>query len=372
MKHKLFILPIFGSIIVFSECIMSCKRRETQPISAEPEVSVASPLIDSVVLTQSYPASISATQSADVVARVNGQLLNILFTAGDFVTTGQPLFSIESTTYRDQVNEAKAALETAMAEYDFAVRQNEAMQKALQVDAVSKMDVIQAESNLRQSEAAIKRAQAQLETAQTMLGYCTIRAPFSGLITKSAVSTGSYISGETSPVILATIYDDNYLHALFSVSTERYLQLRNSPESRLLDFDHVAVSFNDTLTKQYYGKLNYISPDVSKSTGTVTLRLVIDNHNGELRDGMYGIVKLPYATNPTAILVKDESIATDQLGKFVYTVNDSNNVVYTPIEVGDLFQDSLRIVTAGLKPNDRYVTTALMKVHDGMKVKPIR
>lgn len=372
MKRKLFILPYVCLIIATAELLLCCKGRETTPQIGEPEVSVALPLIDSVVLTQSYPASISATQSADVVARVNGQLLKILFAAGDFVTTGQPLFSIESTTYRDQVNEAKASLETALAEYEFAIRQNDAMQKALQADAVSKMDVIQAESNLRQSEAAINRAKAQLETAQTMLGYCTIRAPFSGLITKSAVSTGSYIAGESSPVTLATIYDDNNLHALFSVSTERFLQIKNSPNSRLLDFDHVAVTFNDTLSTQYFGKLNYISPDVSKSTGTVTLRLVIDNHNGELRDGMYGIVKLPYATNPKALLIKDESIATDQLGKFVYIVNDSNKVVYTPIEVGELFQDSLRIVTAGLKPDDRYVTTALMKVHDGMKVKPIR
>lgn len=372
MYRKLSLLPTYCSLILLSTFLLCCKGSEKKTPLTEPEVSVAKPYIDSVVLTQSYPASISATQSADIVARVNGELLKILFSAGDFVKAGQPLFAIESTTYRDQVNEAKASLATAMAEYDYASRQNEAMQKALLADAVSKMDVIQAESNLRQSEAAINRARAQLETTQTMLGYCTIRAPFSGLITKSAVSTGSYISGEASPVTLATIYDDKNLHALFSISTDRYLQIRNSPDSQHLDFNHVAVTFNDSLSREYYGKLNYISPDVSKTTGTVTLRLVIDNHNGELRDGMYGIVKLPYATNPKAILVRDASIATDQLGKFLYTVNDSNKVVYTPIEVGELYQDTLRIVTAGLKPDDRYVTTALMKVHDGMKVKPIR
>ena len=64
-------------------------------------------------------------------------------------------------------------------------------------------------------------------------------------------------------------------------------------------------------------------------------------------------------------------ISTDQLGKFVYLVNDSDKVVYTPIQTGDLYNDTLRIVSKGLTPRDRYVTTALMKVRDGMKVKPV-
>jgi len=52
-------------------------------------------------------------------------------------------------------------------------------------------------------------------------------------------------------------------------------------------------------------------------------------------------------------------------------VNDSNKVVYTPIETGDIYHDTLRIVKSGLSPTDRYVTQALLKVRDGMTVKPI-
>ena len=64
-------------------------------------------------------------------------------------------------------------------------------------------------------------------------------------------------------------------------------------------------------------------------------------------------------------------IGTDQLGKYVYVVNDSDKVVYTPIQTGELYHDTLRIVSSGLKPTDRYVTQALMKVRDGMTVKPV-
>ena len=372
MTRKHIILFAACAAIAFSGLFSGCGKKAAET-ETEPEVSVATPEVDSVVLRQSYPATISATQSADVVARVNGQIQQILFTEGDFVTAGQPLFTIESTTYRDAVNKAQAALETAIAENEYASKQSAAMQKALEADAVSKMDVIQAESNLRQSEASIKQARAELETAKTQLGYCTVRAPFSGLITESMFSSGAYVGGEAAPVTLATIYANKSVYVMFSVSTERYMQIADTRSGKKLDLDHVPVTVGDTTsTATYLGKLDYASPDVSKSTGTVTLRLILDNPEGELRDGMFATVRLPYATDPDALLVKDASVTTDQLGKYLYLVNDSDKIVYTPIEVGDLYNDTLRIVTKGLKPDDRYVTTALLKVRDGMKVKPIK
>ena len=70
-------------------------------------------------------------------------------------------------------------------------------------------------------------------------------------------------------------------------------------------------------------------------------------------------------------MVKEASIGTDQLGKFLYVVNDSNVVRYRHIEVGQLMGDTLRQVLEGISPQERYVTEALMKVRDGMKVKPV-
>ena len=55
----------------------------------------------------------------------------------------------------------------------------------------------------------------------------------------------------------------------------------------------------------------------------------------------------------------------------MYVVNDSNKVVYTPIKVGDVFRDSLRIVESGLRPGDRYVTNALLTVRNGEGIKPV-
>ncbi len=95
------------------------------------------------------------------------------------------------------------------------------------------------------------------------------------------------------------------------------------------------------------------------------------NPYGEIRNGMYVNIHLPFGENSRAILVKDASIGTDQLGKYLYVVNDSDKVIYTPIKTGDLYNDSMRVVTDGISPDARYVTSALLRVRDGMPVKPV-
>ncbi|MDE7394325.1 MAG: efflux transporter periplasmic adaptor subunit, partial [Muribaculaceae bacterium] len=91
---------------------------------------------------------------------------------------------------------------------------------------------------------------------------------------------------------------------------------------------------------------------------------------GVLKSGMYVKVHLPVEVSPEAILVKDAAVSTDQRGKYVYTVNDKNQVVYSAINVGDIYNDSLRVVVSGLTAQDKYVTEALLKVKPGMTVNP--
>ena len=79
----------------------------------------------------------------------------------------------------------------------------------------------------------------------------------------------------------------------------------------------------------------------------------------------------PLFSTPCGLSKLARTIGTDQLGKFLYAVNDSDIVHYRHIEIGQLINDTLRQVLGGLSPQERYVTEALMKVRDGMKIKPI-
>ena len=119
--------------------------------------------------------------------------------------------------------------------------------------------------------------------------------------------------------------------------------------------------------------MDYLSPNVDLNTGTLNVRANLDNPKGILKSGLYVSITLPYAEAKQAVLVPEASIGTDQLGKYLYIVNDSNIVRLQGISNRDNWSmNTLRPrIKSGLSPKEQYVTTALMKVRDGMKVKPV-
>ena len=360
-------------ITVVALSATSCSHKTEKNTSVHEEsISVALPLVDSIVVGKTYPGYIGADRAIQIVGRVNGYLTSKNYTSGDFVKKGQLLFTIEDTQYADKVRQAQSDLETAIANNTYATNRYKAMKKALESDAVSQMDVVQAESNMNQSIASVESAKAALRTARTMLGYCRVLSPADGHISNATLNVGDYVSGEASPVNLARLFDDKVVYAIISVDEGQYIKMKDDAASPVptVDYTRIPLSFTDSLPHSYTGNLTYVAPSVDTSTGTVKLNIKIDNPYGELKDGMYVIVNLPDYADPHAILVKDASIATDQRGKYLYTLDDSNRVVYTSIQPGELVNDSMRVVLSGLKSGQRYVTKALLKVREGMTVVP--
>lgn len=364
------------TIIILSAALASChKSKESE--EKTPEIEVSTPLVESVVLSREYPASITSESHADVVARVNGQITGMYFTEGAHVVKGQKLFTIETVKYTAAVNEARATLSNAQSQFSYASDRLDALGKALQSDAVSQMDVVQARNNKIQAEAAVRSARAALRIAETNLGYCTVVAPVSGKISSTLYDVGAYVGGEGAPVTLATIYDEDTLALEFDIEESQYaslaegnIQIGDSLMSNLpfvIGNDGDDDGSGDRFTADIY----YVSPAVNSSTGTLRLKGHVKDTKGILRQGMYARAALPYGRCDKAILVNDASIGTDQLGKYLYVVNDSDKVTYRHIEVGALYNDTLRLVTKGISPNEKYVTEALLNVRQGMKVIPV-
>ena len=349
----------------------SCHRKDAAESGAtEMSVAVAYPTVDSITLTASFPGNLSADRAVALMARVNGVVRQVLAQSGTTVRKGQVLYIIEDTKYRDAVQQAKASLATAEADFAYYSARHAAMQKAYKAEAVSEMELLEAQNNMEQSKAQIENAKASLQSAQLMLSYCTITAPFDGKLGLQTFDIDDYISGEGSPVKLNVLYNDDRLNALISIDEPTYLKMMSNMERNKFGLDSVEITFADKLPHRYYSKLNFMAPQVNATTGTVTLRFNLPNPYGELKSGMYMNVHVPVNVEPRALLINDDAIGTDQLGKYVYTINDSNRVEYTHIEVGDVYRDTLRVVTEGLTPASRYVAKALLKVKEGMKVKP--
>lgn len=361
----LYLLPGVALMSLLAGC--SHKDHTEQEQTATVDVSL--PIVDSVVLHETYPGVLTANREVEIVGRVNGTLESKNYTSGQKVQRGAVLFTIESGAYRDALSRAEAALETAIAQQEYAQTHYTALQRAFASEAVSRMEAEQGRSALESANSAVESARADVNSARINLGYCTVRAPFTGRISSGALDVGSYVGGEGAPVKLATIFEDDTIIAKFAVEDATMLPLiRGLLSSEGIDYRAIPISFGDTLGHNYTANLDYLAPAVDTSTGTITLQASIANSYDELRSGMFVSVDLPSGVAPHAILVRTASIARDQRGSYMYTVNDSSTVIYTPVTLGQQVGDSLTIVTDGLTPESRYVTRALLKVRPGMKI----
>lgn len=362
-------------ISLVSFLAVSCGKKEKAPAEMPVmPVTVSKPVIKEVVLTKNYPGFLRAEQTVNLTARVSGTLQKILYSPGQFVQQGATLFIIEPTVYKNQLDEAKASLETAKAQLTYAKASYERMTQAALSNAVSQISVIQAKSQMEQAQASVLNAEAAISNAQTNLNYCYVKAPCSGRITKCAFDLGNFINAAQAPT-LATIYQDKDMYAYFDVTDNQYLStlLVKNRESKgnLALLDSIQIYPGQTGTSYVLGQLDYLDPGINLTTGTISLRAKMKNPNGDLRDGLYVRIKLPYSRDLNAVLITNSSIGTDQLGRYVYLVNDSNKVVYQPVTVGQVVNDSLVQILDGVKAGDQYVTSALMKVQPGMTVKPV-
>ena len=358
--------------MIIATLIISCSENK-YVAPPPPVVTVATPIVQDIVLSSEYPGYTEADLTVELVARIKGYLEEVRFEPGRKVNVGDTLFVIEPRTYLDAVDEANADLDNAKAALKLAKATEQRVVIASKSDAVSELDVLQANAETDQAIASLKRAEASLSSAKVNLDYCYVVAPCSGRITKSEVDKGNLV-GSTGSQVLATIYKDNPLYVYFNIEDKVMLTAfgnRDNPEIiRPDNIGSVFVSTNGEFDSAFTAKVDYIAPNINIETGTVTLRAEMDNSNNRLSSGLFVKVKIPYRKVVDAILVPEAAISSDQTGKYVLVVNDSNTVVQTNVEIGALEGKELRVINKGINKNDLIIVNGLQRARHGIKVTP--
>lgn len=369
IKFTSLTIIVLSTILLFS-CKGKSNKNNNSPI---PKVSVSKPYVMPIALHKDYPGYLLSNNIVDVVGRVGGYVTLQNFSSGQHINAGDLLYIIEPTVYENEVSKAEANLKSAQASLDYYKNNYQRMLEASKSDAISQIDLIQAETNVQTAEANVKTAEANLKTAQNTLSYCYVKAPISGVLTTSGAGEGEYVSGsDGNPFKLTTIYNNDPIYAYFNIEDNQYLMIRMQSQNWESSLPKkVFVNMQEGNYPPIEATPNYISPFVNLKTGTLTLRALFENSKYDLKSGMYCTVSLPYGEEENAILIPDASTGTDQLGRYVYVIDDNNIVSYRHIEVGEIINDSLIHVKSGLNPNERFVTKALLKVRAGMKVEPI-
>ena len=117
------------------------------------------------------------------------------------------------------------------------------------------------------------------------------------------------------------------------------------------------------------GKLDYVSPNLNQSTGTLAVRGILPNPDRVLLPGFFVRVRVPYDEQNSALLVPDTALGSDQAGRYVLVVNGDNVVEQRKVPIGPL-DGGLRVIESGLKGDDRIVVAGLLRAIPGQKVDP--
>jgi membrane fusion protein, multidrug efflux system len=362
-------------LLVLAAVLAGCKPENKFQPPPLAEISVAPPLQQQVEPYEVLTGNTVAFNTVDLVARVEGFLTSINYTDGGFVKKGDLLFLIEQTMYKAKVKEAEASLDGAKAQLLNAEAEFTRQETLLRQNVTAQNTYDQAKAKRDSARANVESQEGNLVIAQANLGYTSVTAPFDGVVTKHLVSVGELV-GATAATKLATIIQLNPIYVTFNMSEQDVLQIRENMAERRITIEQLAkipldIGLMDEEGFPHHGFLNYVSPEIDATTGTILVRGLFDNPNRDLLPGFFTRIKVPMALGAKAVfLIPNRLIAEDQAGKYVLAVNKDDVVEQKRIVTGQLLVGGLRVISSGLAADDRVVLSTNGKAIPGSKVVP--
>jgi membrane fusion protein, multidrug efflux system len=312
-----------------------------------------------------------ASEISQVRPQVNGVVIEQLFKEGTQVSKGQPLYKIDSSLYRDGVDEAAGNLALAKATVNSARLQAERYKELIKVNGVSQQELDNAQSTYEQAKATVAVNEAVLKTARTNLRYTQVSAPISGRIGLSSITRGALVtSAQTDP--LATIQKLDPMYVDLTQSSDEYMALRKQLAENGIKPTELSVRLkleNGTAYAEQ-GTFKFSDVAVDEATGSVTLRAAFPNPNNALLPGLYVRAELGTGTRPNSVLIPQGALFRDAEGNpLVWIVGKENKAEQRKITLGDAI-DNRWLVTSGLKAGDQVIVEGLQGLSAGMTIEP--
>jgi len=306
-----------------------------------------------------------ASSHQEVRARVSGILEKIYFKDGQDVKKGEKLFKIQQSEYIAALNGAKA--KRAQDEAALALAKADVARYApLVKDGLAPRATLeQYQAKLASLQAAILGDKAKIKEAQIQLDYTIIRAPISGQVSARRVDVGNLI-GEGESTLLTTIVKYNPLYAYFSPSQNNALLMQKYRNKKNLDAFIEYKGANEDIRLDGY--VDFANNTVDPLTSTITMRAIIKNPEYKILPGTFVYVNVFISDKYKFKMIPPEVIMNDQLGKYVYIVDDNSKVKRVDIKTGYGTRYYVS-VKKGLKAGDILIVSALLKLKPGMKVK---
>ncbi len=362
-------LLVLGGLLLLAGCE---RKPQAAPAMRTPEVSFVTIAPQEVLLSTELSGRTSAFRVAEIRPRVNGLIQRRLFTEGADVKEGQVLYQIDPAPFEAELANAQAALAEAEARLPSIQSKAERYAKLLGHSALSQQDYDDAAAALNQLRATIISLQAKVETARINLGYTKVTAPISGRIGKSSVTDGAIVTAYQATA-LATIQQLDPIYVDVPQSTAELTRMKERLKAGLLDArakdpDKVSLVLESGAPYPLEGTLQFSDVTVDPTTGSVIVRLVFPNPEGDILPGMFVKATIKEGVDAAAILVPQQGVSRDSKGNpFALVVGAENKIERRALTL-DRAIGNQWLVLAGLAAGDRVVVEGLQMLRPGTSV----
>lgn len=371
MSAKLWAPALTACALATSIALVGCSKdpKEAEQAAAaqkmpptEVGVIVAQP--QSVEQSVELSGRTSAYQISEVRPQTSGVILKRLFTEGSFVHEGQPLYEVDSSINRANLESAKASLVRQQANLNALQIKANRYRQLVGINAVSKQEYDDLVAQIKLAEADIAASNAAVKNAQIDLGYSTVRAPISGQSGRSSVTAGALVTANQANA-LVTIQQLDPIYVDISQSSAELLRLRQQLSQGSIDRSNntkVRLKLEDGSFYAVEGNLAFSDASVNPETGSITLRAVFSNPNHLLLPGMFANAQIVQGVIPNAYLIPQAAITRTPTGQaMAMLVNAKGQVEARPITTTGA-QGQNWIVTQGLQTGDKVIVDGIAKV----------
>lgn len=329
-----------------------------------PAVEVVTLDTQTIELTDLLPARVSAFRSAEIRPQVNGIITKRFFKEGATVEKGDKLYEIDPSLYQAQLESAQAQLAVAEANAYAAKLKADRYKKLSKKSAISQQELDDSEALAKQTQAQVKSAQAAVRSAQVNLSYTEINAPIPGIISRSNVTEGALVTAQQANA-LTTIRQISPVYVDIQRPAASLMSMKDPALSR-----NITIELDDGTEHQETGSLQFADVSVEQSTGTVNVRALFDNKDGDLLPGMFVRANVPSAHIKDALTVPQRAVIRQANSVTTALVVNDENIAENRVVAVTRAIDDKWLVKSGLQAGERVIVTGLQKVKTGSPVTP--
>jgi multidrug efflux system membrane fusion protein len=316
-------------------------------VQAVPTVRVISLANPSGSQALVLPGDVQAFNAAPIYARVSGYLRRWYVDIGARVKAGQVLADIDTPDLDQQLAQAKADLQTAIANEHLSETTAHRWAGLLSQDAVSQQDADTKNGDLAAKNALVASSRANVARLEALESFKRITAPFDGVVTTRSTDIGDLISvGGPAAAPLFTVADESKLRI--------YVRAPENYSAAIQPGISATFTVPEYPGRNFTAKLAASADAITPQSGTLLVQLQIDNADRALKPGGYAQVRFSLPASNGALQVPATALMFRDNGTSVATVGPAKRVVMKPVTIVQDLGPTVE-VAARLTPDDRVI-----------------